>query len=134
MQPHAHTTNRFISIDIKIQGDGQELYSTIQYKNISKSMVYIFKGRPRLWIFDDKDNEIRYTGLVYSRTPLTLNDYHAVPHNRSIEFNFEIGKSFNFTAPGAYQLRHAGGYYDPSLDITHPAPLLLLDFELTKWP
>jgi hypothetical protein len=125
-------SNTHVSIAIQIHESGVHSFAILTYKNITNNLIYIFKGAPLVRVIDSTGKEVDYQGIMYSRAPLTINDYTKLAPGSSIEKRYELGKLHKFKESGRFTLTHPGGYYDPSKDIDYPAPPIYVEFEMKK--
>ena len=120
-----------ISLAVTVGGP-RDVVADVTFLNVSPRDLWILKEPPRLHLALD-GREVDYIGPMVKRPAYTLDDYERLAPGRATQRHKQIADDFEFVAgTHVYELRTAGGYYDPVSKADFAAPAVRATFTLTR--
>ena len=120
-----------VTLSVNVAGP-RNVVAEVTYANVSRRDLWILKEPPGFYLSLD-GREIRYVGPMVKRAPYTLDDYERLTPGQLARRSKRIEDDFAFVAgTHVYELRMAGGYYDPVTEENFEAPLVRAGFTLAR--
>lgn len=120
-----------ISLAVTVRGP-HDVAADVTFANVSLRDLWILKEPPGFYLSLD-GREVDFIGPMAKRRAPTLDDYERLAPGRSTQRHAQIAEDFAFVAgTHLYELRTAGGYYDPVSKANFEAPAVREKFTLTR--
>ena len=122
-----------VKISLAVTAGGpRDVAADVTFRNVSMRDLWILKAPPGFHLSLD-GREVDYIGPMVKRPAYTLDDYERLAPGHATQRHKQIADDFEFVAgTHVYELRTAGGYYDPVSKANFAAPSVRATFTLAR--